>query len=247
MGHFLSGSMALGMILTLGWWRGCGGGCGPEPQEGGAETEVELQALLLNGWKHYNLGDFRTAIDTFSAALEKVNVNEPALDPGVRRQVTAEAHNGIGWSYFRTRELDNARNAFRQATSFSSRISDAWVGWAGVALMQGRYADAVQFGNQGLEDDRSYNSALRNGPEWKYISLQEWQPLGHDRVDVRHVRLMLAEGYYQLGRYSAAESPDPNNAAAQVRLIRGAFRYTDPVELVQVIGELAMELKGESR
>ena len=170
-------------------------------------------------------------------------MSEPALDPGVRRQVTAEAHNGIGWSYFRTRELDNARNAFRQSTSFSSRGADAWVGWAGVALMQGQYADAVQFCNQALELDRSYNSALRNGPEWKYIALQDWRQMGHDRVDVRHVRLMLAEVYYQLGRYSAAESPDPNNAAAQVRLIRGVFRYASPVELMQAIGEIAMELK----
>lgn len=245
MGHFFSGSIALGMLLTLGWWRGCGGGCGPEPQEGGVEIEMELQGLLFNGWKHYNLGDFRTAIDTFSAALEKVS--EPALDPGVRRQVAAEAHNGIGWSYFRTRELDSARNAFRQSTSFSSRDADAWVGWAGVTLMQGQYADVAQFCNQALERDNSYNSALRSGPEWKYIDLEDWQTMGHGRVDVRHVRLMLTEAYYQLGRYSVAESPDPNNAAAQVRLIRGTFRYTNPVELIRVMGEIAAELKGESR
>ena len=54
---------------------------------------------------------------------------------------------------------------------------------------------------------------------------------------------MLAEAFFQLGRYSAVDRADPNNAAAQVRLVNQDFRFKDAGQLLQAIGDLAVELQ----
>ena len=56
------------------------------------------------------------------------------------------------------------------------------------------------------------------------------------------MRLLLAEAYFQLGRYSAVDRPDPSNAAAQMRLATGEFTFRDPGQLLQEISKLALEL-----
>ena len=83
-----------------------------------------------------------------------------------------------------------------------------------------------------------YNSGLRADAQNRI--------LGHDNFDSRHVRLILAESYFQLGRYSAQDRPDPNNAAAQLRLIRGDFTFVDAGQLLNELGKMSLELTGLS-
>jgi hypothetical protein len=48
-----------------------------------------------------------------------------------------------------------------------------------------------------------------------------------------------------LGRYSAADRPDPNNAAAQMQLlkVKGEFRFQDPGQLLEVMSQAALDLQ----
>jgi tetratricopeptide (TPR) repeat protein len=135
-------------------------------------------------------------------------------------------------------DLESAELSYQQATRLNRQNADAWVGRSGVALARRRYNDVVQFAILAMEANPDYNSAFRLDPSGR--------DLGHDQFDVRHVRLMLAEAYFQLGRYSPADRPDPGNAAAQLRLIRGQFTFRDPGQLLQGISQVALELQQES-
>lgn len=213
---------------------GCGGGNGLGPKDL-QQQEGKLRDRLPLDWDKYNAGDLSGAISAFSTTLAQADGLED--QPGVQNAVKSEAYDGIGWSYFRQQDLDSASDAFRRATGLDGRNTDAWVGWAGVALAQRRYNDVVQYCLQALENDLQYSSAFRTD--------QESRRLAHDLVDLRHVRVMLAQAYLQLGRYSAGEKSDPYNAAAQVRLLQGNYRYSDPGQLVRAISELALALKDE--
>ena len=121
------------------------------------------------------------------------------------------AHNGIGWSFFRLQDLEAASSAFQQATKLNRRNQDAWAGHAGVALARGNYNDAAQFALQNLSVNNQYNSGLRADDQNR--------ALGHDNFDTRHVRLILAESYFQLGRYSARMTG--SQCGCQLRMIEG--------------------------
>lgn len=212
----------------------CGGGNGLGPGEA-KKREEKLKERLPLDWKEYRTGGYQAAIDAFTETLEQADLLEGV--EGVESQVKSEAQNGIGWAFFRLQDLDNAYAAFRLATQFDRRNIDAWAGWAGVVLAQRRYNEALQYAGQALEIDPNYASAARQDDQGR--------DLKHDQFDYRHVRLVLAESYFQLGRYSAADRPDPNNAAAQLRLISPAFRFKDPGQLLESIGQKALELQGE--
>lgn len=229
---FAFGILSLVGILLVG---GCGGGNGLGPKEIKKQEDKVLDKLVVD-WESYNDGDFQTSIDRFTETLEQADKLEGSV--GVQNRVKSEAFNGIGWSFFRQQELADAWDAFRRATTLNRQNADAWVGWAGVALAQRRYGDVVQFSFQAMEVNLDYKSALRTD--------NSKRNLGHDLVDGRHLRLMLAEAYFQLGRYSTIERADPNNAAAQVRLIDPGYRYQDPGQLVQEISRISLGLKDET-
>lgn len=232
MKNSLLGMAIAGLVLVL---AGCGGGNGLGPKDLKKQEDKVRDRLPLD-WEKYNQRDYQGAIASFSRTLELAELLEE--QPGVQNQIKAEAYDGLGWSFFRRQELSSAEDAFRRATALDRLNTDAWVGWAGVALAQRQYGDVAQFCSQALENDLQYNSAFRTDAESRN--------LGHDRFDVRHVRIMLAEAYFQLGRYSAKERSDPNNAAAQLRLVKSDFRYRDPGQLLQGISQAALELKTET-
>lgn len=213
----------------------CGGGNGLGPKAIQQQEDKVWDRLPLS-WAFYNAGQFAAAIDAFSTTLSHADQLEGSA--AVRSRIKAEAYDGVGWCYFRQQQLDSAAGAFRQATGLDGQNTDAWVGSAGVALAQRRYSDVAQYCIQALESNADYSSAFRTD--------NAERNLAHDRYDDRHVRLMLAEAYLQLGRYSVAERPDPNNAAAQVRLIQSDYRYRDPGHLVQVISGIALGLQQEA-
>jgi len=213
----------------------CGGGSGVGPEEI-RKQENKLRDRLPIDWVNYNSGDYQGAIDFFVKTLEQADSFEGS--EAILNEIKSEAHNGIGWAFLRLQDLDAASSSFQQATKLNRRNEDAWVGYAGVALARGLYNDVVQYGIQALSVNSDYNSANR-------IDDSNRQ-LGHDGYQARHVRLLLAEAYFQLGRYSAVDRPDPSNAAAQMRLATGEFTFRDPGQLLQEISTLALELQQES-
>lgn len=213
--------MALGLAL---WVAGCGGGNGLGPGEA-RKREDKVKDTLPVAWSHYQSGNYQAAIDAFTQTLDKADQLE-SVD-GTRNQIKAEAQNGIGWAFFRMQNLDDALSSFRQATQLDRRTVDAWVGWAGVALAQRRYGEAIQYASQALEIDPNYSTADRQDEQSRNLS--------HDQYDQRHVRLLLAASYFQLGRYSAQDRPDPNNAAAQLQRVAAGFRFRDPGQLLEGI------------
>ena len=217
------------LALTL---VGCGGGSGLGPG-GVKKQEDKLKEELPTDWDAYNSGDFAGAIEVFEETLRQADASEAV--ESVKNQVKSEAHNGIGWAFIQGQDLESAAQAFAQATRLDRRNADAWVGWAGVSLALQNFADVVQFAATSLELDPEYNSGTRGDDDGRLLS--------HDGVDARHVRLMLAEAYFQLGRYTAAEWADPGNATAQLRLVRSGFRFQDPGQLLKTLSQVSIELQ----
>ena len=219
------------MLLQLG----CGGGNGVGPKDI-KRQEDKLRDRLPADWSSYNMGYYDAAIESFTQTLAQADGLEGS--EGVKNQVKSEAQSGIGWSFFKKQCLAKSDLAFRQALQLDSRNTDAWVGRSGVAHALQRFSDSIQFAITALEIEPDYDSALRFDGGNRNLS--------HDNFDSRHVRLLLAESYFQMGRYSALDRPDPNNAAAQLRLIRGKFQFRDPGQLMQAISEEATSLLRES-
>ena len=200
----------------------CGGGTGVGPGEI-QKREAQLRDRLPIDWNKYNTADYQGGIEFFSKTLEQADAQEGV--ERVKNHVKSEAQSGIGWSFFQLQNLAAAEQAFAQATALDRQNADAWA----------EFNDVAQFSSQALETDPDYNSATRVDDAGRL--------LGHDNVDERHLRLMLAEAFFQLGRYSAVDRADPNNAAAQVRLVNQDFRFKDPGQLLQAISDLAVELQ----
>lgn len=216
----------------LAFWTGCGGGNGIGPDEI-RKREGRLRDQLPLSWNFYNQGQYEEAVDAFTRVLEDAD-NIEGIDD-VRNEIKSEAQNGIGWAFFRLQKLQEALVAFNLATRLDRSNADAWVGAGGVSLAQRDYGGSVQFGTQALELDAAYNSGSRIDADGRL--------LGHDNFDRRQVRLLLAEAYFQLGRYSAADRPDPNNSAAQLRLVSPNFRFRDPGQLLEGISQFALDLQ----
>lgn len=73
---------------------------------GGTDNRVE--AYLADGAKYYDAKDYAKALDAYKAAA--------ALKPDAKNSTAA--YNGIGLSYFRLNQLDEAVSAFRQVLTF---------------------------------------------------------------------------------------------------------------------------------
>ena len=215
---------------------GCGGGSGIGPGEV-AKREDTLKDMLLDDWSSYRAGDYPTSIGMFTETLNVADANDE-LSAAVRNQVKSEAQNGIGWAWFKTQELDSADVAFDRSTRLNRQNSDAWAGWSGVALAKKQYTNAVQYAVQVLQLDDDYQSDKRFFDE-----STGGRPIGHDNFDERHVRLLLAEAYFHLGRYSEVDRADPGNATAQLRLATNRqFTFTDPGALLAEISDEAQKL-----
>ena len=222
------------VLLLAGLLWGCGGGSGVGPEEL-LKQEEKLRDRLPVDWGNYKNGDYDGAIEFFTSTLDKA---ESYQGPeAILNEIKSEAHNGIGWAFFRKQDLEAASSAFQQATTLNRRNTDAWVGYAGVALARRLFNDAIQYPMQALSADSEYASYFRmDGSE---------RQMGHDSFDTRHVRMILAESYFQLGRYSAIDRPDPSNASAQLRMIDEDFTFRDPGQLLLEMSRISIELQAE--
>ena len=199
------------------------------------KQEEKLRDRLPVDWVNYKNGDYDGAIEFFTGTLDKA---ESYQGPeAILNEIKSEAHNGIGWAFFRKQDLEEASSAFQQATTLNRRNADAWVGYSGVALARRLFNDAIQYAMQALSADSEYASYFRtDGSE---------RQMGHDNFDTRHVRMILAESYFQLGRYSAIDRPDPSNASAQLRMIDEDFTFRDPGQLLLEMSRISIELQAE--
>ena len=222
------------VLLLAGLIWGCGGGSGVGPEEL-LKQEEKLRDRLPVDWVNYKNGDYDGAIEFFTTTLE--NAESYQGPEAILNEIKSEAHNGIGWAFFRKQDLKAASSAFQQATTLNRRNADAWVGYSGVALARRLFNDAIQYAMQALSADSEYASYNR-------IDSSERQ-MGHDNFDTRQVRMILAESYFQLGRYSAIDRPDPSNASAQLRMIDEDFTFRDPGQLLLEMSRISIELQAE--
>ena len=199
------------------------------------KQEEKLRDRLPVDWGNYKNGDYDGAIEFFTTTLE--NAESYQGPEAILNEIKSEAHNGIGWAFFRKQDLKAASSAFQQATTLNRRNADAWVGYSGVALARRLFNDAIQYAMQALSADSEYASYNR-------IDSSERQ-MGHDNFDTRQVRMILAESYFQLGRYSAIDRPDPSNASAQLRMIDEDFTFRDPGQLLLEMSRISIELQAE--
>ena len=214
--NLVAGVMLTGLLLISA--AGCGGGTGEGGTFGSAET------LTYEAWDDYRKGsDTKKAEDLFNNALN--------LDP-----THSDALNGLGWLIFRsaaqadaqeqTQLLDAAKTNFQKATFADPENVDAWVGLAGVQLVQGNWQAAANSASTALSLDSRFFSI-------------------HDNIDYRNVHLILAEAYFFLGSFEHSEAtPDPNNTLHHLDVLSPGFKklYRDdeltPPDLILKIEEL---------
>ena len=135
-----------------------------------------------------------------------------ALSLGVNH---AEAYNGLGWCEFRLGNLSEAGKAFSSAIENEPTMSDAYAGLAGTSLAAGEYKSAVEYAAFVL------NSTPR------YINSHD------DSITYYQLRLILAEGYFQMGEY--------NKALQQVTLLNP--NHTIVPENKSYLEDLALEIE----
>ena len=99
---FLLGVVVIGSALVA-----CGGGSGVGPQEL-LKQEQQLRDRLPIDWSNYNGGDYEGAIDFFTSTLEKAETYEGP--ESILNEIKSEAHNGIGWAFFRMQSLEDRKS-----------------------------------------------------------------------------------------------------------------------------------------
>ena len=190
---------------------GCGGGTGL-----GSPGGDRAQGISLEAWVAYRSGNYALADSTFQEAL--------SVAPNL-----SDALNGRGWANFslasqegdplkRDGFLSVAREYLSRAVAAESENADAWAGLAGVELANDNHQQAVDAALQVVRLNPNYFSP-------------------HDNFNIREVRVILATGYFFLGKFSSEEVADPNNAAAQMAILDRTFSYSDPPDLLLKIQE----------
>lgn len=130
---------------------------------------------------------------------------------------SAEAYNGIGWSRAKLGQVEQSIDSFKSATAKDPSKADSHAGLAGVYLAIGDYERAIASANRVISLDL------------KYVSF-------HDDIDIRSIRLILAEAYYYRKDYT--------NARNQIELLGNTGKTLDPSsatyekDLMLVIEEL---------
>ena len=206
----MTARFALFLMALLAW--GCGGGTGLGAPGGDRAIQISFE-----GGQAYLQGNFARADSTFQEAL--------SVDPRL-----SDAQNGRGWANFslasqegdpsrRAAFLNQARENFSRAVTSDTKNADAWAGMAGAELANDNYQQAVNAAQQVLQINPNYFSL-------------------HDNFNTREIRLILPTPHFFLGKFSAGDVPDPNNAAAQVAILDRTFKYTNPTNLLFRIQEL---------
>jgi superkiller protein 3 len=127
------------------------------------------RARALLAWCDYFLGDFRSAVVGFKAAL--------------RRQPTWEGlHNGLGWSRLRLGRPHLAAAAFRPAVERNPEYVDALHGLGSALFRLGQYDTALTFLQEALRgsraligDDPPETAVIRAKIAWNLYYLERYR------------------------------------------------------------------------
>ncbi len=151
-------------------------GCG---DDGGGPTEADVVTKINDGWASYRAGDFDQALTRFNAAISSDSNN-------------GGGYNGVGWVLLATLDgpagddLAEILRYFDRAVAEGFVDADAQAGRCIVFNVASEYRQAV---NAGLDA----------------IALDiEFELPGDPAIEIRDVRLALAQAYMGLGEYEAA-------------------------------------------
>lgn len=125
---------------------------------------------------------------------------------------SSEAFNGIGWAGARLGQVRESIEEFGKAITKDTANADAHAGLAGMYFIDGDYELAIA----------SANSVLLLQPEYESH---------HDSIKAADIHILLAECYYNTGKYAEAE--------AQTELVGGTGGISTLADLLLLIEELA--------
>lgn len=173
----------------------------------------DYDSLIKSGWAKYNQNKFEEAQQLFLEAK--------AMD-----DERAEAYIGGGWSLLMRQHPDSALveffNGFDYITTLNDTV-DTVCGISGSYLANGNNNRVINF---------------LSAYDLEYF--EDSFPLrDHDFfLDRGDIELILAQAYYRLGIFSAAESPDPDNALYHLnQVLITPYVYTTPDELMEKMTE----------
>jgi len=180
----------------------------------------DYDSLIKSGWAKYNQNKFEEAQELFLEAK--------AMD-----DERDEAYIGCGWSLLMRQRPDSALveffNGFDYITTLNDTV-DTVCGISGSYLAKGDNSKVVNF---------------LNAYDLEYF--EDSFPLRyHDFfLDRGDLELVLSQAYYRLRIYSAAESPDPDNAVFHLNhVLITPYVYTTPDELMEKMTEYLSQSKG---
>ena len=180
----------------------------------------DYDSLMKSGWSKYNQNKFEEAQQLF---LEAKAMNDER----------AEAYIGCGWSLLMRQHPDSALVEFFNAFDYTTTLNDTVdiaCGISGSYLANGDNNRVINF---------------LNNYDLEYF--EDSFPLrDHDFfLDRSDLELVLAQAYYRLGIFSAAEAPDPDNAIYHLnQVLITPYVYTTPDELMEKMTECLSQSKG---
>lgn len=150
----------LAAVLTLGiiGLSGCGGDNGNGP------TGPSLAAA----WAKFESGNYSMAVEIFHAVI--------AADSG-----TADAYNGLGWSFAFSDQFDSAMHYFEVASNMDTMAIDPLAGMSAINLAEGDYTESIALAANALALDSN------------------WTFQHADGIDNQDLHLIMAEAYFALG------------------------------------------------
>ena len=180
----------------------------------------DYDSLMKSGWSKYNQNKFEEVQQLF---LEAKAMNDER----------SEAYIGCGWSLLMRQHPDSALveffNAFDYITTLNDTV-DIACGISGSYLANGDNNRVINFLNN-----------------YDLVYFEDSFPLrDHDFfLDRSDLELVLAQAYYRLGIFSAAETPDPDNAIYHLnQVLITPYVYTTPDELMEKMTEYLSQSKG---
>jgi tetratricopeptide (TPR) repeat protein len=151
----------------------------------------------------------------YSGAIEKFE-EAVRTDPGL-----GDGHNGLGWSYLRLDSLDVALDEFQVAVAKGFVGADAQAGRCLILNRLDEYRQAIFAGEAALAADAAFKLE------------------GDATIDVRDVRLAMAQAHFALGEYvEALEQITIVDAAILINPNSATFA----AELLAAIEELTADL-----
>jgi len=132
----------------------------------------------------------------------------------------ASAYNGIGWARARLGQIRDSIDSFKEAIAKDPTNADAHAGLAGAYLADGDYERAIASAKLVLSLKPDYESH-------------------HDDIKAADIRILLAECYYNIGDYEAAEDQIDRLGGSGKTLNSASPTY--PADLLSLIEELAKE------